>query len=229
MAPNHGVILIVDVDDDRVTQTLLDANLRREGYDTMIASSGEEALRLIERQLPDLILLDAMMAGLNGFDVILRIKNDARTRGIPIIMLTVLNDQASRLQALENGAEEFLSKPVNELELVMRVRNLLRLQQYKERLSTAEAQLVQSEKLTALGRLAAGVAHEINNPMAFVNANLASLRHYITALLAVLERYEASESCMTPEAARDMQRLKEQLVLKYITGDIGNWISPRTA
>ncbi len=106
----QGATIMV-VDDDHRNTRLLDAQLRGEGYDTMLAYSGEEALDQLQTRLPDLILLDIMMPGLSGFDVAGRLKMDERTKNIPIIMVTALDDRDSRLHALHLGAEEFLNKP----------------------------------------------------------------------------------------------------------------------
>jgi putative two-component system response regulator len=127
--------LLLLVDDQPRNSRLLQAQLGNEQFDYMIAESGEEALEQIASRLPDLILLDYMMPGLSGQEVALRLKQDERTRNIPIIMLTALSDHASRMQALAAGVEEFLNKPVEQTELWTRVRNLLRLKHYHDRLA----------------------------------------------------------------------------------------------
>jgi putative two-component system response regulator len=119
------------VDDDMRNTRLLEAQLKSEGYEVMCALSGEECLEQLKTKLPDLILLDVMMPGLSGFEVAGRLKADARTKAIPIIMVTALDDRDSRLHALQAGAEEFLNKPVDRSELWIRVRNMLRLKEYQ--------------------------------------------------------------------------------------------------
>ena len=126
---NQAVIQIVD-DDIRNTR-LLEAQLKSEGYEVMCAFSGEECIEQLKERLPDLILLDIMMPGMSGFDVAGRLKADVRTRNIPVIMVTALDDRDSRLHALHMGAEEFLNKPVDRSELWIRVRNMLRLKEYQ--------------------------------------------------------------------------------------------------
>lgn len=125
-APNK--ILIVD--DEPRNCKLLETLLTHEQYRTSIAYSGEQALVMIKQDLPDLILLDVMMSGMNGFQVAGKLKADPATQQIPIIMVTALEDRNSMLNALNMGAEEFISKPVNTSELKVRVRNLLRLKEY---------------------------------------------------------------------------------------------------
>jgi len=98
-----------------------------EGYEMVLAESGEEALREVGRRRPDVVLLDVMMPGMNGYEVAAALKADPGTSQIPIVILTALDDRNSRLHGLMAGAVEFLTKPVNRHELCLRVRNLLRL------------------------------------------------------------------------------------------------------
>ncbi|WP_395607489.1 EAL domain-containing protein [Pseudomonas sp. B22129] len=125
MASQPAMLLIVD--DEPQVRKLLETLLQHEGYQTLCASSGEEALQLVAQQPPDLILLDIMMPGMDGYEVASRLKNDENTANIPIIMLSALSEPGARVNGLETGAEEFISKPVERVELWLRVRNLLRL------------------------------------------------------------------------------------------------------
>jgi diguanylate cyclase (GGDEF)-like protein/PAS domain S-box-containing protein len=118
---------ILIVDDEGPNRRLLEAQLAPEGYLTQTASNGAEALASVARQMPDLILLDVMMPGMDGYQVAQALKANPDTSNIPIIMVTALMDHAAQLEGLAAGAEEFLSKPVNRAELWLRVRNLLRL------------------------------------------------------------------------------------------------------
>ncbi|MGY2360932.1 EAL domain-containing response regulator [Pseudomonas azotoformans] len=121
------------VDDEPQVRKLLETLLHHEGYQTVSASSGEEALQVVAQQPPDLILLDIMMPGMDGYEVASQLKSDDATAGIPIIMLSALSDPGARVSGLESGAEEFLSKPIERIELSLRVRNLLRLTAHGER------------------------------------------------------------------------------------------------
>jgi diguanylate cyclase (GGDEF)-like protein len=118
---------ILIVDDDSSNRKLLETLLQPEGYVTLCAASGEDALALIGKQPPDLILLDVMMPGIDGYELASILKADPATAGIPIVMVTALIDRSARVAGLGSGAEEFLAKPVDRTELWLRVRNLLRL------------------------------------------------------------------------------------------------------
>lgn len=134
MASSPATLLIVD--DEVQVRKLLETLLRHEGYRTLTASSGEEALLLVAQQPPDLILLDVMMPGMDGYEVANQLKGNQATANIPIIMLSALNESAARLSGLQTGAEEFISKPVERAELWLRVRNLLRLKVHGDQLKT---------------------------------------------------------------------------------------------
>jgi PAS domain S-box-containing protein len=118
---------ILLVDDEPKNLRLLEAMLAPDGFLLETASSGEGALALVARQAPDLILLDVMMPGMDGYEVTRRLKEDQATKGIPVIMVTAIEDRGAKLRGLSAGAEDFLSKPVDRLELGVRVRNLIRL------------------------------------------------------------------------------------------------------
>jgi putative two-component system response regulator len=128
-----GKILVVD--DELRNLKLLESMLRPEGYELEFARDGEAAIATAERFRPDVILLDVMMPGINGFTVAGKLKLDVTLKSIPIIMVTSLDDRASRVAALNMGAEEFLTKPVDRAELWVRVRNLMRLKHGNDRLA----------------------------------------------------------------------------------------------
>ena len=128
MPTTPATLLIVD--DDEAIRKLLAIMLEDQGYQTLSAPSGEMALAMVARQPPDLILLDAMMPGMDGYQVARHIKANVATANIPIIMLSGLSEQSARLSGLEAGAEEVLSKPVVNDELWLKVRNLLRLKAF---------------------------------------------------------------------------------------------------
>jgi two-component system cell cycle sensor histidine kinase/response regulator CckA len=130
IADHAGRVLIVD--DERPNRQLLEVMLSPEGYLLWTAASGEEALAIVAQQPPDLILLDIMMPGMDGYAVAIAIKGNPATKSIPIIMVTALDDRDARMLGLRAGAEDFLTKPVDRAELCVRVRNLLRLKAYSD-------------------------------------------------------------------------------------------------
>ncbi len=118
---------VLIVDDERRNRDLVEVMLSGEGYILLTASSGEEAIATVINERADLIILDVMMPGMTGYEVAVKLKGDPATAHIPIIMLSALDDRNSRMHGLSAGAEDFLTKPVNRVELRLRVRNLLRL------------------------------------------------------------------------------------------------------
>jgi diguanylate cyclase (GGDEF)-like protein/PAS domain S-box-containing protein len=123
---------ILIVDDETNNRKLLELLLRADGYLTVSAADAEAAMAAIERRAPDLILLDVMMPGMNGYQLAAILKADAATLSIPIIMLTAQADSSARAAGLSAGAEEFLTKPFETAELRLRVRNLLRLKAFSD-------------------------------------------------------------------------------------------------
>jgi two-component system cell cycle response regulator len=118
---------VLVVDDILPNVKLLEAKLSSEYYEVLTATGGEEALKRVLAESPDIILLDVMMPGMDGFEVCRRIKDNPATAHIPVVMVTALTDSEDRVRGLEAGADDFLSKPVNDLALMARVRSLVRL------------------------------------------------------------------------------------------------------
>jgi putative two-component system response regulator len=134
---DRGRVIIVDDCPENVL--LLTRQLARDGYIVHTATNGDEALDLIAREQPDLVLMDVMMPRRNGFDTCRALKQNASTRLIPVVLVTSLRDSRDKVRGLEAGADEFLTKPVNATELRARVRSLVRLKRYTDDLESAEA------------------------------------------------------------------------------------------
>ncbi len=117
---------ILLVDDERDLLSLLDFNLRAAGFETLLATSGEQALAQLRRRVPDLVLLDLMLPDLPGTEVCRQIKGDPRTRHVPVVMLTAKGDEVDRVVGFEIGADDYVTKPFSVRELVLRLKAVLR-------------------------------------------------------------------------------------------------------
>ena len=124
-APVPAVPRILVVDDEPLNRQLIEVILAAEGYELRMASSGEEALDIIGKSQWDLILLDIMMPGIDGYQVVARAKANPATASIPIVLLTALDDASSRAHGLRAGAADLITKPVNRAELVRCVASLI--------------------------------------------------------------------------------------------------------
>lgn len=137
---------ILLVDDIAINLELQKAYLQGSGYEAVLAMDGEEALRKVYEEKPDLILLDIMMPKKNGYEVCRLLKNDPKTRFIPIIMVTALKDVEDKIKGIEAGADDFISKPFNKTELMARVRSLLRIKFLHDELENKMHQLDDARK-----------------------------------------------------------------------------------
>src|SRR5438105_11222225 len=151
---------VLVVDDVPVNVKLLADLLAVKGYAVVTAASGAEALAKVEKDQPGLVLLDVMMPGMSGYDVCRRLRQNAATATLPIIMVTALDPAQERVKGIEAGADDFLSKPINQPELLARVRSLLRIKVLHDELAESnrtleqrvEQQLAQLERLERLKR-----------------------------------------------------------------------------
>ncbi len=138
---DHRGILVVD--DNEHNLELIQAYLDELGGDVRVARDGSEALESIAASPPDIVLLDIMMPRMSGYQVCERIKQNPSTRDIPVVMVTALNEVGDVERAVDAGADDFLTKPVNKLELLTRVRSLLKVRAMKRELDRAQAEVRQ--------------------------------------------------------------------------------------
>ena len=160
---------ILIVDDEAQNRKVLETLLWPEGYRILTAANGEDALKAIAAHSPDLILLDIMMPGMDGYELAAILKADSSTSNIPIIMVTALIDRDARLAALGAGVEEFLTKPVDRKELWLRVRNLLRLKTFGD---------VRMQALEETHNLNAGLYEEAQERMAQLESSNQDLQAF---------------------------------------------------
>ena len=148
--PEKSTILIVD--DEQVSRYTVEILLAAEGYNLVFAENGEDALQKAGELVPDLMLLDVMMPGMDGFEVCQRLRDNKRLAELPIVMVTALDDRDSRLRGIQAGADDFMSKPYDRAELRARVRTITRLNRYRRLIETEEqlAYLANYDALTDL-------------------------------------------------------------------------------
>ncbi|MDZ8049846.1 MAG: sensor histidine kinase [Aulosira sp. ZfuVER01] len=223
-----GTILVVD-DNPTNIQVLFDV-LSEIGYRVAIAKSGEAALQRVQSYHPDIILLDVMMPGIDGFETCQRLKADSTTRDIPVIFMTALSDSVDKVKGLSLGAVDYITKPIQHEEALARIRVHLQLRESQkslqqqtaelsqalENLKQAQVHLVQSEKMSSLGQMMAGVAHEINNPVNFIHANLAPAKEYIKDLLNFIELYRQCH----PQSHSQIQQWMDEVDIDYLQADL---------
>ena len=223
-----GTILVVD-DNPTNIQVLFDV-LSEIGYRVAIAKSGEAALQRVQSYHPDIILLDVMMPGIDGFETCQRLKADSATRDIPVIFMTALSDSVDKVKGLSLGAVDYITKPIQHEEALARIRvhlqlresqkslqqQTIELSQALEDLKQAQVQLVQSEKMSSLGQMMAGVAHEINNPVTFIHANLAPAKEHIKDLLNFIDLYRQYH----PQPHPQIQEWMEEVDIDYLQADL---------
>jgi two-component system, sensor histidine kinase and response regulator len=173
--PASGTILVVD--DDQRNVRLMESILRGSGYRVMKAYNGEEALRVVESGPPDLLLLDVMMPKMSGFELCQALKRRYETRLLPVIMVTALNALEDKVQALEYGADDFLSKPINKVELLAKVRSVLRVKGLQDELELKrrEIEAANQELIRMQGfkeSMMQMVVHDLKNPLASIMGNV---------------------------------------------------------
>lgn len=216
---------ILIAEDEPMSRLLLQTHLQKWGYEVTSSHNGAEAWRHFQAGNYPLVISDWMMPEIDGPELVRRIRSIQQGSYVYIILLTARTQKGDVVAGMEAGANDFVTKPFDVDELRVRVRageRIIRLEQdlaeQNRMLRETQAALIQSEKLAGLGRLAAGIAHEINNPLAYVTNNLTVLRRDMEEALGLLNRYRqgwASWQRQEPERAAEVARIEQEIDLPY--------------
>ncbi|MFP4220918.1 MAG: response regulator [Phormidium sp.] len=236
--PTSESDIILIVDDTPTNLAVLSEALTSANYQVAVALDGDTAIEQVAYKPPNLILLDVMMPGIDGFETCRQLKANPETAQIPVIFMTALSDTVDKVKGLSLGAVDYITKPFQQEEVLARVKVHLELyhlnhsldRQVKERtaelsealdsLQKAQVQLIQNEKMSSLGQLVAGVAHEINNPVNFIHGNLIHAKEYIADLLELLRLYQEN----TPDVNPDVQAFAEEIDFEFLKADLPNLV-----
>jgi two-component system NtrC family sensor kinase len=225
--PLDGERLKVLMAEDSVAmQVLLERQLSGWGLDVIVANDGAQAWELFKQHEMSLVLTDWIMPNMDGLELIRRIRAHPTKRYVYVILLTAKTEKEDLVEAMDAGADDFLVKPCANQELRVRLREGTRILKLEQTLAdqnlairNAQAALVQNEKLAGLGQLAAGMAHEINNPVSFVTNNLAVLRRDMDSLLEIVDAYRACRGDLeltNQDAVSAIDQLEKKHDLQWI-------------
>ncbi|MFB2921264.1 response regulator [Aerosakkonema funiforme] len=236
---NSEHITILVVDDNPTNIKVLFNFLRNSGFKVLVAKDGENALGKLAEVTPDLILLDVMMPGIDGFETCRRIKENISIQRIPVIFMTALADTEHKVKGLSLGGVDYITKPFQQEEVLARIKMHLKLHFLTEELAEkntqlrelnaslekkveertaelkkAQAHLVLHEKMSSLGQLVAGIAHEINNPVGFIVGNLKHTNEYAHNLIKLIKLYQKYYPNPEPEILKEIDAIELDYLLE---------------
>jgi len=206
---------ILVVDDTPANIKLLVAILEHQNYAVITADSGSKALALLPKENPDLVLLDVMMPELNGYQVCQRIRENLQTSLLPVIMVTALDPGKERVNGIEAGADDFLTKPINPVELLARVRSLLRIRELHQAVQAQATQLAEwnkelqtklerETKLAEVARMLGGIGHEIKNMLMPILSGAWLLEDELSEHFTHLPESQAREAKTSQETSNEI-------------------------
>lgn len=229
---------ILIVDDTLTNLEIISEALIGAGFEVATAVDGKKALEQIQIRVPDLILLDVMMPIMDGFETCKNLKIQPETHDIPVIFMTAITDTNSKVEALSLGAVDYITKPFHKAEVLARISSHLQLRSLNKNLEkrvterTAELnqalkdlqdyqlQLVQQEKMSVLGQLVTGLAHEINNPVSCIYGNLGHALTYFENMNKLINLYQS----YYPHPVQEIQDEISEMDLAYVRSDLPNLI-----
>jgi signal transduction histidine kinase len=229
--PPEDAAEILVCEDNADMRRLLRDLIGRE-FRVRVAASGREGLEQVRERIPDLVLTDVMMPEMSGTELCRALKAEPATRGIPVVLVTSKAEREMKIEGLELGADDYVTKPFHPRELLARVRSLVKLRRLQAELEQSNArlqstnaelaaaleelratgvQLVQAERLAAVGELAAGVAHEVNNPMNFSLNALRALRGQVGEVIEAARELGALETVDADAWRAEVEKLRGRL------------------
>jgi two-component system, NtrC family, sensor kinase len=237
---------ILVIDDSSTNIEILYTVLGCAGYNVIAENNGIKGIECIKIHKPDLVLLDVMMPGIDGFETCRRLQAEASTKDIPVIFMTALSETEKKIQGLSLGAVDYITKPFQQEEILARIQVHLKLRrlnleldqqklqleqrveerttelfQALEELKKTQLQLVQTEKISTLGQLVSGVAHEVNNPIGFISTNVYYANQYIQDLIKLVKLYQNK----FPNPGEEIEIEVEAINLEHVLEDLPKLIS----